>query len=134
MKKLMKLFILCAIAVCFFVGCADVVESPMDDSRLGEELISVDGVMIEDAANMEEDYYVVEGVLREMRKKGLLLETPQGESMYFELAPETIIYAGEGSDTISEGETIKVVFDGELNGTEMKKVFVIAVTVLEEDI
>ncbi|NBJ95044.1 hypothetical protein [Parablautia muri] len=133
MNKFIKLSILCGMVVCFLTGCADVVESSMTDNTTQENLISIDDVRIEDVAVMEEDYYVVEGILREIGKEDLLLETPQGQSMYFKLAPETIIYAGEGSDAIAEGENIKVVFDGELNGTEMKKVFVIAVTVLEED-
>lgn len=134
MKKLIKLFILCGITICFFTGCADVAENSMEDNSLRESSIPADEVRVEDAGTMEEGYYVIEGILREIGKEDLILETAQGQNIYFRLAPETVIYAGKGSDAIPEGDNVKVVFDGERNGTkEMKEVFVIAVTVLEEE-
>jgi hypothetical protein len=49
------------------------------------------------------------------------------------MAPETIICVG-GSNEIAEGQAVKVVFDGNVNGTEIEKVSVIAVTVSEEEL
>ncbi len=132
MKRLIKLSILCSLSVCFFIGCADIAENGMD-SEAKEKFVSVDELQREEAvAVTEEGYYVVEGILCEMGKEGILLETEQGQSMYFKLAPETIIYAGGGNSIISEGENIKVVFDGELNEAIMKDISVIAVTVSED--
>lgn len=133
MKKLINVFILWGIILCFFTGCAAIVENPGEGSGAYESSIPVDEIQVEDASVMEEGYYAVEGTLREIGKEALILETAQGQCIHFKLAPETIVYPGEDSDGIPEGESVKVVFDGKLNGTKMEEVFVIAVTVPEKE-
>ena len=63
----------------------------------------------------------------------IALEMEDGQLWHFEMAPETIIYAGESKELVA-GQAIKVVFDGNLNGTEVENISVIAVTVLEEEL
>lgn len=131
MKKFIVLLALCSLLMGFATGCADVAES-WSETKVGKETASdYNAQVAETAAPMEEGYYMVEGKLIEISKSELLLETEDGQTLYFKLAPETIIYAGENKE-ISEGQNIKVVFDGELAGNEMEKVSVIAVTLLEE--
>ncbi len=131
MKKFFMLLALFGLLTGLITGCADVAEgwSETEVSKEAESLYSTQAA--ETAAFMEEGYYMVEGKLSEISKSKLLLETEDGQSLYFKLAPETIIYAGENKE-ISAGQNIKVVFDGELTGEELEHVSVIAVTLLEE--
>lgn len=130
MKKIIMLLVLCIWAG-IVTGCADVAES-WSETNVSKEAESYYSVQVaETAASMEEGYYMVEGKLSEISRDELLLEIEDGQNLYFKLAPETIIYAGENKE-ISAGQNIKVVFDGELTGKEMEKVSVIAVTLLEE--
>ena len=76
-------------------------------------------------------YYVIEGTLDEISKNELILQVEDGQAIYFKLAPETIIYAGENKE-LSVGQNIKVVFDGKQSGEEIADISVIAVTLLEE--
>ncbi len=115
MKKLIMLSAMVVIFAGLAVGCADVAQS-WSEAEIGKEA---------------EGFSMVEGKLNEIGKSKLLMETGDGQSLYFKLAPETIIYAGENKE-ISAGQNIKVVFDGELTGEEIEKVSVIAVTLLEE--
>lgn len=131
MKKFIMLLALFGILAGFATGCADVAESWSENGISNEEENLYGAQVAETAAPMEEGYYIVEGKLNEIGKSKLLMETGDGQSLYFKLAPETIIYAGENKE-ISAGQNIKVVFDGELTGEEIEKVSVIAVTLLEE--
>lgn len=129
MKKNKKLFFVCSLLACFIVGCADVAEYGS-----GKEAgIECSAQMLEKAAVTEEGYYVLEGSLYEIGKHVIVLETESGELLAFQMVPETIICVG-GSNEIAEGQAVKVVFDGNVNGTEIEKVSVIAVTVSEEEL
>ena len=59
------------------------------------------------------------------------MKTEDGQELSFKLAPEPIIYAGDDKE-LSEGEFIRVVFDGILADSELEDISVIAVTVVEE--
>lgn len=87
--------------------------------------------VMETAAPVEEGYYMVEGSLCEMGKRSIVLKTEDGQELSFMLAPETIIYAGSDKE-LSEGETIRVVFDGIKTDSQWEDISVIAVTVIEE--
>lgn len=129
MKKITKLFLICGLLVCFAAGCADVAENSS-----GKEMISeCSAQVLETVAVTEEGYYILEGNLHEIGKHAIALEMEDGQLWYFEMAPETIIYAGESKELVA-GQAIKVVFDGSLNGTEVENISVIAVTVLEEEL
>lgn len=129
MKKYTKLFLICGLLVCFAAGCADVAENGS-----GKEMISECSTQVLEAvAATEEGYYILEGNLHEIGKHAIALEMEDGQLWYFEMAPETIIYAGESKELVA-GQAIKVVFDGNLNGTEVENISVIAVTVLEEEL
>lgn len=127
MKRFVVLFALCSFLSGCITGCADVAET--DISR------EVEGFSNEyvaaTATPVEEGYYVVEGVLNEINKNELFLETEDGNIIYFRLAPETIIYAGKNKELFA-GQNIKVVFDGELSEEEIENVSVIAVTLSDE--
>lgn len=131
MKKFVKLFVLCGLLALFASGCADVAEGsrPEEDSK--ERMTVCSAQVVETAAPIEEGYYMVEGSLCELGKNELFLKTEEGQDLYFKLAPETIIYAGDNRE-IAEGQKIKVVFDGTLTESKMEDVSVIAVTALEE--
>lgn len=130
MKKLVVIVTFCGLLAYFATGCADMAENRRESGA--DKEIAVDSIQAAGMVNlMEEGYYMVEGSLCEIGKNELFLETEDGQILYFKLAPETIIYAGENKE-ISEGQTVKVVFDGNLNGSELEKVSVIAVTVQEE--
>lgn len=131
MKKFIVLSALCILLTGFVTGCADVADSWPKTEVSRETMADYSAQVAQTAAPIEEGYYMVEGKLSEMNKSELLLETEDGQSLYFELAPETIIYAGENKE-ISAGQNIKVVFDGEVRENEMEKVTVIAVILLEE--
>ncbi|MEY8266379.1 hypothetical protein AALA79_08415 [Lachnospiraceae bacterium 64-25] len=129
MKKNKKLLFICSLLACFIVGCADVAEYGS-----GKEAgIECSAQALEKAAVTEEGYYVLEGSLHEIGRHEIVLETEGGELLAFQIAPETIICAG-GYDEIAAGQAVKVVFDGNVNGTEIEKVSVIAVTVSEEEL
>lgn len=130
MKKYIMLLALCSFLISCTMGCADVAESwsEVDISKEGD--VSYGKQMAVVAVPVEEGYYVMEGVLGEISKHELTLETKDGQAMYFKLAPETIIYAGENKE-LSVGQNIKVVFDGRLSGEEIVDISVIAVTLLE---
>lgn len=131
MKRFIMFAVMCGLLTVFATGCADMAESwpGTEDSREAMSLYSAQ--VAKTAAPIEEGYYMVEGKLSEINKSGFLLETEDGQTLYFKLAPETIIYAGENKE-IFAGQNIKVVFDGELMEEGMEKVSVIAVTLLEE--
>lgn len=131
MKKIMCLFMLCSLLVCFTAGCADVAEGLALDEGSGESITAQNVYVMETAAPVEEGYYMVEGSLCEMGKNSLVLKTENGQELSFMLAPETIIYAGKDKD-LSEGEIIRVVFDGTVKNSELEDISVIAVTVIEE--
>lgn len=131
MKKFMMLIMVCGLAAVFVTGCADVAEGRTESGDNGEAVLSYSAQVAETAAPIEEGYYVVEGTLGEINKDGFLLEMEDGQTLYFKLAPETIIYAGKNKE-ISAGQNIKVVFDGEQTKNGMEKISVIAVTLLEE--
>lgn len=131
MKKIMYLFLLCCLLVCFTAGCADVADG---QTFAGEKEGSVpveSARVMETAAPVEEGYYMVEGSLCEMGKSSLVLKTEDGQELGFRLAPETIVYAGSDKE-LSEGEIIRVVFDGTKTDSEWEDITVIAVTVIEE--
>lgn len=131
MKKFIMLLAVFGIFAGFATGCADVAPS-WSEAEIGKETEGFYSAQVaETAAPMEEGFYMVEGKLNEIGKSKLLMETGDGQSLYFKLAPETIIYAGENKE-ISVGQNIRVVFDGELTGEEIENVSVIAVTLLEE--
>lgn len=133
MKKFIVLSALCILLTGFATGCADVADS-WSQTVVNKEDVSDDSAQVDQMiAPIEEGYYMVEGKLSEMSKSDLLLETEDGQTLYFKLAPETITYAGENKE-ISEGQNIKVVFDGEQKENEMEKVTVIAVILLEEQL
>ena len=131
MKKYLVLFALCSFLLCCATGCADVAESWAETEINKEtEILSNEHAAVV-AVPIDEGYYVLEGILGEINKSELALETEEGKTIYFKLAPETIIYAGENKE-LSAGQNIKVVFDGELSEEEITNVSVIAVTLLEE--
>ncbi|MDD6492008.1 MAG: hypothetical protein PUG54_07280 [Firmicutes bacterium] len=132
MKKFIAFILLCGMSLCLITGCASVAESGQIVEISDEDKSAYGAQVAETAAPTEEGYYVVEGSLLEISKDELLLETKDGQQLYFKLAPETIIYAGENKE-ISIGQNIKVVFDGNLTETEMEDVSVIAVALMEED-
>ena len=105
MKKFITVILFCAMSLCLTTGCA--------------------------GTSTEDDYCMVEGSLLEIGKGELIMEVEDGQQLYFKLAPETIIYAGEDKE-ISAGQNIKVVFYGKLD--EAENVSVIAVAVLEESL
>ena len=131
MKRCIMLLVLCSFLLCCMAGCADVAESWAETEISREMEVFPNDQMAVTATPIEEGYYVVEGILGEMSKGELILETGDGKTMYFKLAPETIVYAGENKE-ISAGQNIKVVFAGELLEEEITNVSVIAVTLLEE--
>lgn len=131
MKKFLMLIMVCGLAAVFVTGCADVAEGRTESRDNGEAVLSYSAQVAETAAPIEEGYYVVEGTLGEINKEGFLLEMEDGQTLYFKLAPETIIYAGKNKE-ISAGQNIKVVFDSEQTKNGMEKISVIAVTLLEE--
>ncbi|MDE7333398.1 MAG: hypothetical protein K2O16_14465 [Lachnospiraceae bacterium] len=131
MKKFMYLFLLCSLLICFTAGCADVAEGLVLSGESGESAPTESAHVMETAAPVEEGYYMVEGSLCEMGKNSIVLKTEDGQELSFKLAPETIIYAG-GDKELSEGETIRVVFDGTMKDSEFEDISVIAVTVIEE--
>lgn len=129
MKKNKKLLFVCSLLACFMIGCADVAEYGS-----GKEAgVECSAQALEKATVTEEGYYVLEGSLNEIGRHEIVLETEGGELLAFQIAPETIICAG-GYNEITAGQTVKVVFDGNMNGTELQKVSVIAVTLLEEEL
>lgn len=129
MKKNKKLLFVCSLLACFMIGCADVAEYGS-----GKEAgVECSAQALEKATVTEEGYYVLEGSLNEIGRHEIVLETEGGELLAFQIAPETIICAG-GYNEIMAGQTVKVVFDGNMNGTELQKVSVIAVTLLEEEL
>ncbi|MDE5910588.1 MAG: hypothetical protein K2H52_17935 [Lachnospiraceae bacterium] len=129
MKKFTKLFLTCGLLVFFAAGCADVAEYGS-----GKEAAAwCSAQALEGAAVTEEGYYVLEGNLHEIGRHAIVLETKGGELLSFQMAPETIVCSGENSE-ITAGQIVKVVFDGNLNGTEVEKISVIAVTVVEEEL
>lgn len=131
MKRFVMLIIACGLFVVFATGCSDVAEGRMESMENGNTALSYSVQAAETAALIEEGYYVVEGILSEINKEGFFLETGDGQTLYFKLAPETIICAGKNKEILS-GQNIKVVFDGEQTKSGMEKVDVIAVTLLEK--
>lgn len=131
MKKIVMLIIACGLFAVFAAGCADVAEGPTESMENENIVLSYSAQAAETAVPIEEGYYVVEGILSEINKKGFFLETENGQNLYFKLAPETIIYAGKNKEILA-GQNIKVVFDNEQTKSGMEKVDVIAVTLLEK--
>lgn len=129
MKKITKLFLICGLLVCFAAGCADVAE----DSSGNEMISECSAQVLETVAVTEEGYYILEGNLYEIGKHAIVLEMEDGQLWHFQMAPETIVCAGEKKE-LAAGQSIKVVFDGSLNGAEMEKISVIAVMALEEEL
>lgn len=129
MKKISKLLLTYGLFVCFTVGCADVAEYGVTEEAFAEYSAQA----LESAALTEEGYYVLEGSLHEIDRHVIVLEMEGGELLSIQMAPETIIWSGKNSE-IMAGQTVKVVFDGNLNGTETGKISVIAVTVTEEEL
>ncbi len=131
MKKYIVLFALCSFLLSCITGCADVAESWSEIESGKEKESSFKEQMAVTATPLEEGYYVIEGTLDEISKNELILQAEDGQAIYFKLAPETIIYAGENKE-LSEGQNIKVVFDGKQSGEEIADISVIAGTFLEE--
>lgn len=131
MKKYIILFAVCGILLCFTTGCAEVLESSLAVGSGTEEKTDFDIGEIQNSLYTEEGYFVAEGKLCDMEKSGFSVETEDGQRLGFKISPETIIYNRENTE-ISEGQAIKVVFDGEMMEEGMKNVTVIAITVLEE--
>lgn len=129
MKKITKLLLICGLLLCFTAGCADVAEYGAGKEASGE----CSAQALEGAVLTEEGYYVLEGRLHEIDKRAIVLETEGGELLAFQMAPETIMCAG-GNNEIAAGQIVKVVFDGNLDGVEVGKISVIAVTVTEEEL
>ncbi|MBD5548783.1 MAG: hypothetical protein HDQ97_15600 [Lachnospiraceae bacterium] len=129
MKKIMKLFLICGLFVCFAAGCADVAE----DSSSKEKISVCSAQMLETLDVTEEGYYIMEGNLYEIGKHTIALEMEDGQLWYFQMAPETIVYAGENRE-LGAGQAIKIVFEGNLNGTGLENISVIAVMASEEEL
>lgn len=120
MKKFMLLGVLCAFIVCSAIGCADVASISCQNT----EQIIID---TENAKFTEEGYYILEGTLCELDKGSLSIETNDGYILYFNLAPETVIYSGR-ENAIEQGQKIKVVLDGNISQNGMTDVSVIMVS------
>lgn len=131
MKRFIMLVVMCGLLAGFGTGCADVAQNWPEIEESREAVSFYSAQVAETVAPLEEGYYMVEGRLNEIDKTGFVLETEEEQVLYFKLAPETIIYAGENKE-ISVGQNIKVVFAGEMMEEGMEKVSVIAVTLLEE--
>ena len=132
MKKFISLVILFGLLASFATGCASVHENTREVIALEEENLNYSAQVAQTAAPLEEGYYVVEGSLCEISKKNLLMETQDGHQIYFDFAPETIVYSGENEE-LGVGENVRVLFNGELNGEKMEKVSVITVSPIEND-
>lgn len=130
MKKIMILLMMCGVLTGLVSGCADIAESWSEETIDGVEE-AAGAQVAENAALIEEGYFVVQGKLIELTKSELLLETEDGQTLYFELAPETIVYTGENKELL-EGQNIQVVFDGDMAEEEIENISVIAVTIYEE--
>ncbi len=131
MKKSILLFLVCSLFACIASGCADVAVSAAGDDAVSGMESDLGAQVVKTASPMEEGYYMVEGVLCEMDKSSVTLETDDEVMVRFELAPETVIYSGE-EDEIVNGQRIKVVFDGDMGENGMEKISVIAVTNVED--
>ena len=120
MKKLVLLSMLFAFIACSAIGCADIagITSPNNDQII---------VDTGNATFTEEGYYILEGTLCELDKTSLSMKTADGHILYFNFAPETVIYSGEDS-TIEQGQKIKIVFDGDISQNRMTDVSVIMVS------
>ena len=132
MKKYIILFMACSLLLCFVTGCADVLESGLEIVSMDEEKTDFS---IQDAETLlykEGGYFVAEGNLCEMGKDTFWLEMNDGQKICFKFSPETIIYTGEDRE-IAEGQSVKVVFDGEVGEEEMRNVSVIAISTLEKE-
>ena len=123
MKKWILLFLLCFFTACLVMGCADVAK----DNR---QTVEYDIAVAKTAAPTEEGYYIVEGTFCELEKGNLLLETPDGTALNFKLSPETVIYKGAG-EIIEPGQSIRIVFDGNVSGDTMTEVSVIMVSCVD---
>lgn len=130
MKKFILLFLVCSLFAGSLTGCADVAAGNMSADAVRKENADNNVKIARDAVFMEEGYYMIEGMLCEMDKGSLALEAGDGQVLYFELAPETVICSGENDEIVS-GQRIKVVFDGDFNESGFEKVSVIAVTLAE---
>lgn len=132
MKKFIALLVSCGLFVILSAGCAD--RMAYRDGELVNGSFNSDDVacMMEVTAPIEEGYYMVEGVLKEMGKDELWMEAKGGQTLYFKLSPETIVYAGE-EKKIKEGQAVKVVFDAGTQEKQIKDLSVIAVSILEEN-
>ncbi len=132
MKKFIALLVSCGLFVILSAGCAD--RMAYRDGELVNGGFNSDDVacMMEVTAPIEEGYYMVEGVLKEMGKDELWMEAKGGQTLYFKLSPETIVYAGE-EKKIKEGQAVKVVFDAGTQEKQIKDLSVIAVSILEEN-
>lgn len=73
------------------------------------------------------EYNQVEGRLEELDTRLVSMQTADGQALCFQLAPETLVYKGEGKDLVP-GDEITVVFEGNLDGTDTKGVSVITVS------
>lgn len=130
MKKMIILIFTCSLLLCLAGGCADVANVP-GKGNAGMETISNCNMQVVETAATEEGYYILEGCLHEIGKHDLVLELEEGGLLQFHLAPETIIYAGDGKE-IEEGQMIRIVFDMKDEEIQTEKALVIAVSTLEE--
>lgn len=126
MKKWILMLGLCMLAVCFMTGCvdrADMQGMNVQDREEGTE----DEQVVETAASPIEGYQLVAGNLEVLDTKSVSMQTADGHALHFKLAPETLIYKGQGEELLP-GDAITVVFEGNLKGTDTENVSVIAVS------
>lgn len=126
MKKWILMPGLCMLTACFLAGCVD--RADMQGMNVQEiKEMMIDEQVVETVVSPIEGYQLVAGNLEELDTRYVSMQTADGHALSFKLAPETLVYKGQG-EKLLPGDEITVVFEGDLKGTDTKDVSVIAVS------